>query len=127
MPEIVPCELVVTDLDVTVEGSPEDLRKLASALERDGRAALRDGGSVEIDYLADPAPFRARTVGRALKVDGSRSNVEAQFIGELRQVADAEDAHRDEPIARHAHVEYLGEGDRWRAPDSLPLVIQAAR
>jgi hypothetical protein len=108
-----------------LDGSTTDLRHLVSLLEV---------GSQEITVsLTTGAVTRKRTASPLLRVsaEADRLTVEGddgalgRFYTAVMGVADDAESAEDRAIRRHAHIEYLGDDDRWRSADSFPLVVGA--
>jgi hypothetical protein len=64
---------------------------------------------------------------RTLTVEGTDDAVSRLFIDALEAVANDEDAANGVGVPRHQHIEYLGESDNWRPPDSVALIIESIR
>jgi hypothetical protein len=121
------CLLSVDEFDAMLTGYPTDLRQLASDLEADEAAV-----TVVVDENPTAAVTRRITEddrlrislepGPVLVVEGTRTALKI-LTGALRGVADAASQADGQGVARHVHIEYLGEGDTFRAPDSFPLVV----
>jgi hypothetical protein len=114
-----------------LDGLPSELRKLADDL--DGEDEL-----VEIELASPQGAALRRCVtdderlrvsvepGPILVIEGNRKALRIA-IEPMRGVADAAVMAAGEGGARHAHIEYLGETDGGRAPDSFPLIIGERR
>jgi hypothetical protein len=112
-----------------LDGSPQDLRLLADCLRRSTGPISLDGdkeAAIVIRHTSDDV-LRISKAGSALTIEGSSDTVNRMFIDALEAVADEEEAANGEGVARHRHIEYLGDGDKWRAPDSLPLIVGSTR
>ena len=114
---------------VTLDGRPQDLRALAEYLRLvEGPISLAGeiGASIVIRHTNDEL-LRISKSGALLTVEGAAGTVSRLFIDALDAVADDEEAADGSGVPRHQHIEYLGEGDKWRAPDTLPLIIGSIR
>jgi hypothetical protein len=122
------CRLAVDQYGANLDGSPDDLRRLAEMLERDDElivTTLRGDGS--------PALLRRRTEERQLSItllDGPALELSGDsaalniVVSSLRGVAMEADVMRSAPVRRHVHIEYLGEGDDiYRSPKLFPLEV----
>lgn len=119
--------LRVFDKQALLDGSPDELRALASHLERsDDPFAVRcdDGATASVRrQLTESARLRVSIEpGPELLVSGHKAAI-ALVIDDLRGLAVEADSLSPTLIRRHAHIEYLGELDKWRAADSFPLVV----
>jgi hypothetical protein len=65
----------------------------------------------------------ALQVATALRLSGGREYLDI-FWDALDGVADQAEAADDRVIRRHQHIEYFP-GDKYRSPDSVPLIIVA--
>jgi hypothetical protein len=118
----------VDQWEAAIEGSPADLRRLADNLDaRDSVVVVElsapEGVALLRRQLTDDDRLRI-TVGPGpnLLVEGTASAIE--IVSEtMRGVAEAAQQVGRDAVQRHAHIEYLGEDDQWRAPDSFPLVV----
>jgi hypothetical protein len=114
-----------------LDGSPSELRDLAHELDSEDDV-------VEVELASPPGAAVRRCVtsderlrvsvepGPILVIEGSRTALRIA-IEPMRGVADAAETAAGEGVARHAHIEYLGETDGYRAADSFPLVIGERR
>ena len=60
--------------------------------------------------------------GPTLLIEGTPESIQI-LTGAMRGVAEDAEEIGTAPVGRHAHIEYLGDDDLWRAPDTFPLVI----
>ena len=107
------CRLTGDDREAMLDGSPDALRGLADLLDRpDDTIAVRfaTGGQLRRGGAAG-GPLRGRGGARA-PAGGRGAGPGTDGVGRAA-------------IHRHAHIEYLGPDDRWRAPDSTPLVVSS--
>jgi hypothetical protein len=119
------CRLRIDAGLAMLDGTPAQLRQLANALDA--------GPNVLTISMAMGSLTQVRTDDALLKVtvDDGTLTVEGDmgalgiFYNSLTTVSDDAESAEDRTIRRHAHVEYLGEGDQWRSPDSFPLVVGA--
>jgi hypothetical protein len=120
------CRLsIYEDGMVDLAGSPNDLRQLAAALQNaDATLDLElSGGFLRVRRTAEKA-LRVSVDGDFVTLEGDRHALEIVW----HPMADLADmAESGEVDAPHVHIEYLGESDQWRTPDSVPLVITADR
>ena len=123
-----PCRLSIDRgplAKAALEGSPGALRSLTSELSQ-GRstsiALSTPGASVVQEINASPLLTVAAGPGLTLHLSGSPSALNLVWSALSGTAQDAEEA-TDRAVKRHTHIEYLGDGDRYRHPDSFPLVI----
>lgn len=119
------CRLSISEWDADLSGPPDALDDLASELEKATETSTLSvvGGRVGLK----------RTTGERLKVslDGTTLWIEGDqnardiVLSAMRGVAQASREVGHDRVARHAHIEYLGESDSWREPESFPLVVGA--
>ena len=122
------CRLAADQYGANLEGSPDDLRRLAEMFERDDElivATLRGDGN--------PVLLRRRTEERQLSIsllDGPTLELSGDatalniVVSAMRGVAMEADVMRSAPVRRHVHIEYLGEGDDiYRSPKLFPLEV----
>lgn len=117
------CRLSISGEGVELSGPPDALDGLAAELENavDDSALTVSGGGVGLK----------RTAGTLLKVslDGTtlwiEGNTEARdmVLSAMRGIAQAARQSGPSEASRHVHIEYLGESDQWRDPDTIPLVL----
>lgn len=72
----------------------------------------------------DNALLNVSVVGRQLVIEGNL-NALGIIYDSLTGVAGEAESAVDRAVGHHAHVEYLGEDDQWRSPDSFSLVVGA--
>jgi hypothetical protein len=123
------CRLRIDDGPVPLamlDGEPPELRRLAEVLRSaiDEVAVQVMSGEI-VQRRTDSPLLRVSTSGRRLTIEG-----DANALGIVHYTLDlvahqADSAQPRSGVREHAHVEYLGEGDQWRSPDSFPLVISA--
>jgi hypothetical protein len=121
--------------EVCLEGRPATLRAAAKALRSDPAPQVTSELSVERDLPAcrlilrrTPSHlFKVSYVPGTLTVEGDDEALENQFLTALEGVADTAEDAAGTGIARHQHIEYLGEMDYWRDPQSTALVISEQR
>jgi hypothetical protein len=122
------CCLAVDDWDASLEGAPGELRRLDDVLEAADPVVVLslsgpEGSPVIRRALTDDDRLRVKIEpGPTLVLEGSTSAIEI-VTGAMRGAAEAAEQVGHDVVQRHAHIEYLGEDDRWRTPDSFPLVI----
>ncbi|MBM6400503.1 Imm32 family immunity protein [Phycicoccus sonneratiae] len=117
------CRLLISGEDVELSGTPDALDGLAAELENavDDSALTVSGGGVGLK----------RTTGTLLKVslDGTtlwiEGNSEARdmVLSAMRGIAQAARQSGPSEVSRHVHIEYLGESDQWRDPNTILLVL----
>lgn len=129
------CLAYVDDRCVGLNGRPAALRAAATALRSDRASEvileLRVEGDLSECRLAfrrTPSDlFKVSYVPGTLTVEGNDEALEGQFLGALEGVADMADEAAGTGVARHQHIEYLGEMDHWRDPESTALIIGEER
>jgi hypothetical protein len=119
------CRLQIEGGEVSLRGSAVGLRQLVSDLRRGLRPVevQLDNGVIS-QAMTSSNRLRIALEGTVLTVEGDEPSLEG-FYSFLTAVADQAEEPRSSGISAHAHLEYLGDGDEWRTPDSLPLLIQA--
>lgn len=123
-----PCRLSIHRgpfVEAELEGSPAGLRSLASALSRGRSTSIElstPGASVVQEINASPLLKVAAGPGLTLHLSGSLSALDLVWSA-LSGTAQAAEEATDRTVKRHTHIEYLGEGDGYRHPDSVPLAI----
>lgn len=113
---------------VGIAGYAAELRAAARALREPtgGVVPLTPRGGILAELRVRRTPgalLRVAVEGDALVVECDPGRIDPMFIDLLDDVADEAEDASGRGVARHVHIEYLGEGDDWRAPDSVPLVI----
>jgi hypothetical protein len=124
------CRLTVQDdgaiREALLDGSPDDLRALADMIETSDESvvvAVSQGTRTVCRRWTDDGCLRVSVeAGPVLVLEGNRDAI-GIVTSSMRSVANEADALASGPIRRHQHIEYLGETDQWRAPDSFPPVI----
>lgn len=124
------CRLTGDDREAMLDGSPDALRGLADLLDRpDDTIAVRfaTGGQLRRVRTTDDRLRISVEPGSVLVAEGSASAIDllTHILRGLADEADEADEVGHAAIHRHAHIEYLGPDDRWRAPDSTPLVVSS--
>lgn len=108
-----------------IDGSPIGLRNFARLLEADAdEIKVVMGTSTILRKRSENPLLRVSLKGDCLTVEGDNHAL-GGFCQTIMGVADDAESAKDRTIKRHAHIEYLGDGDRWRASDSFPLLITA--
>ncbi len=124
------CRLSVHDdgkiREAMLDGSPAALRALAGLLDASDASVqieLAEGlGCVRRQHTTDDRLRVSVEPGPTLLIEGTAKAI-GIVTSTMRGLADEADEVRSAAVSRHAHIEYLGEDDRWRAPDTFPLVI----
>jgi hypothetical protein len=124
------CRLSIGDHEAMLDGTPQQLRALGLACEQPDTTVeitLADTVSkVRRELTASPL-LRISVEGRTVLVISGAATAVDLYIDAVRGVADQGDKATPGEIRRHAHVEYLGVQDQWRASNSFPLVISSDR
>jgi hypothetical protein len=112
--------------EAMLDGSPAALRALAGLLEASDASVLIELapglGCVRRERTTDDRLRVSVEPGPTLLIEGTAKAI-GILTSTMRGIGDEADEVRSAPAGRHAHIEYLGEDDRWRAPDTFPLVI----
>jgi hypothetical protein len=119
------CRLTVEGGLAMLDGSPTELRRLAEALEAAPDEFTFPMATGSLTQLrTDDALLRVGVVDDSLTVEGNEHALGILY-NSLTSLADIAESAEDRTIRRHVHIEYLGESDQWRSPDSYPLVVGA--
>ena len=119
------CRLTYGESETLLDGSPADLRRLESDLASapDEFTIPMVNGSMT-QRRTDNSLLKVSVIGRELIIEGNL-NALGMIYDSLIGVAGEAESAVDRAVGRHAHIEYLGEDDQWRSPDTFPLVIGA--
>jgi hypothetical protein len=119
------CRLRIERGEALLDGEPRDLRALVVMLRdpADEITVSLNGGAV-VQRRTSSGLLRVGATRDILTVEGNGDALKI-FHNTLDSVAQNAEAAEVTSVRRHAHIEYLGEADRWRASDSFPLVIGA--
>jgi len=119
------CRLTYGESETLLDGSPADLRRLESDLASapDEFTIPMVNGSMT-QRRTDNSLLKVSVIGRELIIEGNW-NALGMIYDSLTGVASEAESAVDRTVGRHAHIEYLGEDDQWRSPDTFPLVIGA--
>jgi hypothetical protein len=118
------CRLSIREWDADLSGPPDALDSLANELENatDDSAFSVVGGRVGVNGTG--SRLRVFLDGSTLWIGGDQK-ARGLVLSAMRGVAQESREVGHAPVARHAHIEYLGKDDQWREPDSFPLVVGA--
>jgi hypothetical protein len=118
------CRLSISEWDADLSGPPDALDSLANELENaaDDSAFPVVGGRVGVKRTG--SWLRVSLDGSTLWIGGDQTARDI-VLSAMRGVAQESREVGHAPVARHAHIEYLGSDDQWREPDSFPLVVGA--
>lgn len=119
------CRLSVGQWEAELMGPPEALDSLADELEKapNHHVLSFEGGGVGQNQTS-ARRLKIRLEGTTLWIEGD-SSARDIVLATMRGVAQESREVRRGAIPRHSHIEYLGEGDEWRAEGSFPLVVTA--
>ncbi|MFF4893415.1 Imm32 family immunity protein [Micromonospora chersina] len=118
------CRLSVDDSELELAGPPAGLRALGQLLRHHAEPfeVAITGGVVSQEATAG-ALLVSLLGGTKLHFSGAREYLDIIWDA-LDGVTEQAETADDRTINRHQHIEYL-QGDDYRSPDSVPLVIVA--
>jgi hypothetical protein len=118
------CRVSAGGGELELAGPPTALRALARRLRRHGESleVTVDGGSVAQEVTRGPLLVSLRGTTR-VHFSGGLEYLDLVWDA-LEGVADQAETAGDRGVNRHQHIEYFP-GDKYRSPDSVPLVIVA--
>ena len=122
------CRLTVSRLDVEVVGSVPALRDLAEAFgaeDDEVMIELADGSGTIVRRRNESSLLKVSVAaGPSLVIEGSQRAIDL-IIDVIEGVSEEAATVKRDTVQRHAHVEWLGQDDRWRDPATTPLVVVA--
>ncbi|MET7402028.1 hypothetical protein ABZS66_51955 [Dactylosporangium sp. NPDC005572] len=118
------CRLSISDGELELAGPPAGLRALGRLLRQhpDPIEVAITGGVVGQEATAGPL-LVCQHSGATLHFSGGREYLDIIWDA-LDGVAEQAETADDRTVNRHQHIEYFP-GDRYRSPESVPLVIVA--